>query len=230
MSKPKMSALISIDNNVWIDHMDSKLMGLNFGAKMTVINTEIGLVLYSPIKMTKSLLNDVNNCGNVSSIIAPNPYHHLFLSAWIETFPTALLYGPKKLAKKRGDLHFSHLFFPGDILNLPMGLDSTILGGRNDMAELLLYHGPSKTLIAADLLFNIEAHNGLQKLIRKLCGIKNYPSSSKPFRYFYPVTDTFKTSIKHILSYDVERVIMAYGRVLEYEAKKALRTALDWAL
>ena len=108
----------------------------------------------------------------MSYIAAPDLEHHIFLSSWSEAFPQAHIIAPEGLAEKRAQLSQKDK----SVTNVPI---STIFTKANKGAvkvseefdrdfeyefvdahpnkELVFFHKPSRTLIEADLLFNLPA-------------------------------------------------------------------------
>ncbi len=217
-----------LDTNLWIADQDLKILSTNFGCRMTVIKTSEGLVVYSPIRMTESIKTAVEKLGPVTYLIAPNPFHHLFLDAWISAYPQANLIGPQALVKKRPKLQFNQFFESQTRLTLPKELSYTILVGRKDQRELILFDQSSASLLVADMIFNLKAQRWWDKILFAPLGVKNKAGTSTFFRFFYPVSAQIIAAKKDILSWPFKRIIVTHGSNIEHNARPTMEQALTW--
>ncbi|PSB60686.1 hypothetical protein C7B79_24845, partial [Chroococcidiopsis cubana CCALA 043] len=73
--------LREIDRNIWVGERQLKFLGLEVGTRMTVIRLDNGeLIIISPSDVDETIIQQINALGHVTTIIAPNCYHHLFLN------------------------------------------------------------------------------------------------------------------------------------------------------
>ena len=79
-----------------------RFLGLELGTRMTVIQTQQGLWLHSPIAMDPSELSDL---GELRWVMAPNLFHHLYVGPWIDQGLDA--FAAPGLDAKRPDLRFA---------------------------------------------------------------------------------------------------------------------------
>jgi hypothetical protein len=76
-------------------------------SRMTVIRLKNGRVLvHSPVPIEPDLRSAVENFGQVAALIAPNLFHHQFISEWRSAFPEAKAFCVPGLAAKRSDFKF----------------------------------------------------------------------------------------------------------------------------
>ena len=72
---------------------------------MTVVKLSSGgLLLHSPVPVDEDLAAELAALGEVTHIVCPNLFHHVFAAEVKQRYPKALLHGPAKLAGKRKDL------------------------------------------------------------------------------------------------------------------------------
>ena len=72
--------------DLWVADSPLRFLGLEMGARMTVIRLPDGkLLLHSPIAPTAELVREVEALGPVAYLIAPNKFHHLFVGDWLKT-------------------------------------------------------------------------------------------------------------------------------------------------
>ncbi|TVY87196.1 hypothetical protein LAWI1_G008556, partial [Lachnellula willkommii] len=147
---------------------------IKFGGRATIVKLQSGsLAVFSPVALTPTVKSKLESLGNkVSYIAAPDLEHHIFLSAWASAFPSAHIIAPDGLAEKRAKLSQTDK----DVTNVPITTVFTAANKRSiriseefdaefeyefvdahPNKELVFVHKPSRTLIEADLLFNLPA-------------------------------------------------------------------------
>ncbi|KAI3293846.1 hypothetical protein DTO002I6_4792 [Penicillium roqueforti] len=169
---------------------------LQFGGRGTLVKLASGsLAVFSPVGLTSEVRETVESLGgNVKYITAPDIEHHLNLTPWKNTYPQAEILAPEGLYEKRQsnpefkDTPFKHVFKKED--QLPRSIskefdaefESEYVYGHGSR-ELVFFHKPTRTVIEADLLFNLPAKeqysrtpeagtNFLTKLIMPLLSTK----------------------------------------------------------
>src|SRR5215470_12030156 len=77
--------------DIWIAAgTDVSVAGFSYPTRMAVIRLpDDSLFIWSPIRLTNSLRRYVESLGTVHNIVAPNSIHHLFISGWKRTYPSA---------------------------------------------------------------------------------------------------------------------------------------------
>lgn len=95
--------LNKIDENIWnLEGDEVKMLMIPFQTRMTVIRLpENKLWLHSPVALNEKRISLVGELGDVSYIVAPNLFHHLFIENWLKRFPLAKLWGVEGLAQVR---------------------------------------------------------------------------------------------------------------------------------
>ncbi|KAF4626380.1 hypothetical protein G7Y89_g11783 [Cudoniella acicularis] len=147
---------------------------IKFGGRATIVRLQSGnLAVFSPVALTPTVQTHLSSLGKtVSYIAAPDMEHHIFLSAWASAFPSAHIIAPEGLAEKRAKMNvtdksvtivpISTVFTAKNKLDIKVSeeFDQEFSYEYVDMhpnKELVFFHKPSKTLIEADLLFNLPA-------------------------------------------------------------------------
>ena len=65
-SNIQSSALKTVSNHVWIAEQPLKVLGMRFGARMTVLKLKNGdLVVISPIRMSDAVMFEIDQLGPV---------------------------------------------------------------------------------------------------------------------------------------------------------------------
>src|SRR5262245_2022519 len=87
--------------DLWcIDH-DFRIAFANVGTRTTLVRMPDGsLLVHSPGPATAAELEAVRALGTVTSLVAPNLMHHLFVPRWAKAFPEALIYAAPGLRER----------------------------------------------------------------------------------------------------------------------------------
>ncbi|KAK5241223.1 hypothetical protein LTR16_009609, partial [Cryomyces antarcticus] len=130
------------------------------------------LAVFSPVALTPEVKKTISTLGEVKYITALDVEHHIFLGPWHKEYPDAKVMGPEGLAEKRAKSK--------DVENVPF---SVVFSSKGDNAvdadfdaefqyefvsahpnkELVFNHIPDRTLIEADLMFNLPATEQFSK-------------------------------------------------------------------
>ena len=196
--------------------------GLEVGARMTVLELDGGLLVYSPLAVEPASLAHL---GEVRWLLAPNLLHHLHVGPWADE--GIELWGASGLPEKRKDLHFHGVVADG---GLPFGDDVWLLpmSSFSMTNEVVVLHRPSRTLIVTDLVFNFppSAPWLTRAAMRCLCG---YPGCRTTLLERVGMRrDVARRELSLLAEQDFDRVIMAHGEVIESGGREALLGAFDW--
>ncbi|MEA5595829.1 DUF4336 domain-containing protein [Rivularia sp. UHCC 0363] len=228
--------LKKIDKSIWVAEQKLKYWGLEVGTRMTVIqlkNSE--LVVISPIKVDKLTIDQINEMGKVSIIIAPNLYHHLSISDFKSVYADAKIFAAPGLESKRQDIKIDRTLDRGKIGQdeieyfLFEGFKIIDLKGLSPLNEIVFLHRASKTLILTDTAFHFDESFSLttQLTMRLIGGYKKLEPSILE-KLATRDREKVKNSINKVLDWDFERVIMAHGSIIENEGKRKLKEGYEW--
>ncbi|CCU79631.1 hypothetical protein BGHDH14_bgh00950 [Blumeria hordei DH14] len=229
------------------------------GGRTTIIKLSTGkLAVFSPGTLThdveekiQSLVPEcshVKDCGPIGYLIAPDLEHHLYLSAWTTAFPNAHVIGMRNLVSKRNNqrildpslthIHWHTIFTAENKQSISISpeLDQDfdyefVDGHKNE--ELVFFHKVTKTLIEADLLFNLPAKeqysgielkspNKLTKFANKMLSTTGAARGQKFMVRFAFTKDrsSYKKSIKRIGSWDFQNIIPCHGEIIFQNGKE----------
>jgi len=208
--------------DVFIAEAPQRFLGLEVGARMTVLRLSTGLLVHSPIAVDPST---VAHLGEPRWVLAPNKLHHLHVGPWIDAGYQA--WAAPGLPQKRPDLNFAGVISGGEH---PFGAQVATLGLTCfDLSnEVVVLHRPSGTLIVTDLLFHFgpDAPWATRAAMRCLGG---YPGCRTTLLEKVGMKrDIARREIAAILDWDFDRVVLAHGAVVEQGGKRALRDAFAW--
>lgn len=213
-------------DNIYIVSTPFKLLGANIGNRMTVIKVSNGtLWLHSPVALSDELLKKVQDWGPVAALIAPNLFHYLHIKDWSNQLSIVPVYGVSGLESKVSDLTIN----PITQLSDP-SISFLQIEGMPKANEMVFFHHPSKTLIVTDLLFHLNQARGWSRVLFSAYGINKLLVTTKLFRMLIKDKHKFKQSIKTMLEWDIERVIMSHGSIISTQAKQAIQKSFDWLL
>ncbi len=222
--------LLKVADNIWCVDRPLRFLGFQVGTRMTVVRIEDALWVHSPVELDDGLKQELDALGSVRWVVAPNRYHHLFVSSFAGAYPKAALYCCPGLQSKRPDVQFS-----GELTSAAdewsAHIDCTLVGGAPIFNELLFCHRESGSLIATDMITNmgrIEDHAPTRWLF-KLDGAYNKLAAPRTFKYLATRDRTkVKTAVDTMLDWQFDRAIMAHGSIVDSGAKPAVTSAFDW--
>lgn len=163
--------------------------------------------------------------------MAPNRFHHLFAGAWLEACPEAALFVAPGLERKRSDLRVAGVLSEQAEELWQGALEQAVLRGVPLLNEVVFFHPASRTLIATDLAFNIGPdHPSLTRLVFRLLGTYRRLAPTFLERLLIRDRAAFRASLRRVLAWPIERVIVAHGEVLESGGQRALASGYGWAL
>ncbi|AXQ29546.1 DUF4336 domain-containing protein [Solimonas sp. K1W22B-7] len=224
-----MTTLTPVAEGIWCRSAPQNFFGFHVGTRMTVVRlTSGGLLLHSPVSITPELRAAIDELGPVRHIVCPNLFHHLYAGEALAAWPQAVLHGPEKLQRKRGDLKFGatlterpHPDWGGDFELVT--IEGCLLG------ETAFYHRPTRSLIACDLVENFAHSDHLPtRWYLRLGGILGEVGWHRMLRLVYVNRRKARASFDRILQWPFERLVLAHGDVLEDDAREKLRKAMNW--
>ncbi|HEX9830231.1 MAG TPA: DUF4336 domain-containing protein [Thermodesulfobacteriota bacterium] len=221
----------NIANSLWVAE-DNKfsVSGLQVGSRMTIIRLyNGGLLIHSPMPLSKTIKDAIASIGTPKFIIAPNTMHHMFVKQCHDGYPDAELYLAPELRKKRHDLFFARDL--ADELIYPWNEDikQHAVKGIPRLGEFVFLHSSSKTLILTDLAFYITSEKPLlTRFFFRLNGTYNKFGPSRIFKNFI-LKDKFqfKKSVDYILEWDFERIIISHGKIVEKDGGEVFKRAFS---
>ncbi|MGE6763905.1 DUF4336 domain-containing protein [Corallococcus interemptor] len=206
------------------------LFGIPVGGRMTVLRLpDGGLWVHSPVAFTPERRDAVASLGPVRFLVAPNLFHHLHLPDWSAAFPDARVVAPAGLRAKKPALRIDlELDDTPDPAWAPV-IEQMHVRGMPQLNEFLFFHRPSRTAIVTDLAFHYRHAEGL-KLRAYLWadGVLGKFAAPRFLRLFAKDREAARAAAQRAMKWDVERVIVCHGQVLEHGGQKALHDAFSW--
>lgn len=192
--------------------------------------------------------------GDIKYIIAPDLQHHLHITSWKDAYPDAQVIGPEGLWEKRQkvnafkDTPFEFVYKKdGSPRTISQEFDaefeSEYVHGHGSR-ELVFLHKPSRTVIEADLLFNLPATeqysktdegstaNFATRMVMPLLAVKTPSIGHRRFAWYILANDraAFTASVRRIIRWDFDRIIPCHGDVVESGGKGVFQDVFAWFL
>jgi len=211
----------TIGPDIHVTEGPQRFLGLEVGARMTVLEVDGGLLVHSPLPVSPDTIADL---GEPRWVVAPNKLHHLYVGPWLDAGLQG--WAAPGLPEKRSDLHFAGVLDQGQ----PFGDDVLVVPMRcfPFASEVVLLHRPSRTLVVTDLVFHFQPDAPwlTRAAMTCLCG---YPGCSTTLLervgFHRP---TARREIGELLNLDFDRLVMSHGAVIESGGKDALKGAFRW--
>ncbi|KAF8121909.1 hypothetical protein EV363DRAFT_1315920 [Boletus edulis] len=177
----------------------------------------------------------INELGPVKYIINPDIVHHLYLLEFKMAYPNAKVIGVEDTVKRMNEKSFPFDGLWGrDPPNTQYGFEQDIKhcyfsGVRNK--EVAFLHVPSRSLIQADLLFNLPATEQYSRSSKWIPRATLKPDSwahQKVIQGVATDVEAVKRDAKTVASWDFDRIIPCHGDVIERGGNKAWRSAYQF--
>ena len=218
MLPEKRVALKHIAENLWTAEEPFRLLGAEMGTRMTIMRLENdALLLHSPIRFSNSLKAELNQLGQVSTIMTPNAFHGKFTQEWCSAYSNAQYFPAKKTSKYT--TRFTRLL--SDLASDAFAPDIEMhhVQGVPLAKESIFLHRPSRTLVLTDMAFHIGTDiDWRTRVFCKLNGAYNRFGPSRMMRSFIRNREQFRSSLLTILEWDFDRMIMSHGNIIQSNA------------
>jgi hypothetical protein len=216
-----MKKLTPLSENIFLQRHPLSLMGCQFGRNVTVIRLASGkLIIHSTADFTSTDVDAIRELGEPGWLIEATLYHDTLAKQGRAAFPDV-----DYLVPSRFPLADSLKATPlqPDALPAEWGDEVRLIAieGAPKLSEIALFHRPSKTLVLADLLFNLPptASRWSRFFLRVMSGIKKYPGMSRLLNFCIRDREAFQNSIRQLAALDFERIVVAHGDPIEIDAK-----------
>ena len=226
--------LNKLTDGIWVIE-GNRISFLTFPYEIRATVVDLGggeLLVHSPVQIeAASLLNDLP--GQVKYIVSPNKLHSLFLEDWQKVYPQAKIYAPPGLMAKRPQVAFYK-----ELTNEPEPewrhvLDQTLVQGSWFMSEVVFFHKSSGSLILGDLIENHDPKKLgwiYRVAARAVAILAPKGTTARIFRWTFIHRKITRPALQEILNWNVQRVIVNHGPIVETNAHAFLQNAFQWAL
>ncbi|KAK0473520.1 hypothetical protein EDD18DRAFT_1359028 [Armillaria luteobubalina] len=226
-----------VATDVWIFSKPfTRARFIPFGGRSTAIkltNGDVWVLASTPL--TQDTKETINKLGPVKWIVAGDAEHHLFLAEYKKAYADAKLVVVERLFKKKKDEGLDVTGAYGiDPPETEYGFESEIKahyfpGFQNQ--DVAFYHVASKSLIVADLIFNLPGTEQYSKS-KSSSKVPIVGKISPPGLVLKSLLwslgkdkEAMRRDIKVVSEWDFSRIIMCHGDVIEDDAPKAWKDA-----
>lgn len=214
-------------DRLWVVEHGLRAAGMELGRRMTMVRLpDSGLWLHSPSRPDPELRARLAPIGPVRFLVAPNRFHHRWLATWQAAYPAAELIGAPGLADKREDLTFDGTLGDEPDPRWAETIDQRLVAGAPRLGEVVFLHRATRTLVVTDLCFHLRpAPLSWTGLVSRALGTYRRLAVSRLVRLAFEDEDAVRESVERILDWDVERIVMGHGEIVEEDAEARLRWA-----
>jgi hypothetical protein len=226
---PDLQAFIA--GQIWLYSYPVTYIGIELYARMTVIRLDDGkLMLHSPCEIDDRMRRALLELGEVAYIVAPGTFHYLHVPSAQAAFPEAGTFICPGLESKRPDMHFDWLLGDSAPAIWADQFDQVLVRGSRWIREVAFFHRRTRTLILVDLIekfTDATPHVDWKlKLWWKL--VFHMWNAAKPapeYQLGWSDKKAARASLRRILQWDFERVIVAHGDLIEADGRHAVEEA-----
>ncbi|TIB69046.1 hypothetical protein E3Q08_03670 [Wallemia mellicola] len=223
----------------------SRYPGVPVGSRSTAIKLEEGenkdkVWVLASSRCDEVVIENIKKLGQVKYLVAPDTglntpikSPNALLEQYIDAFPDAKVIGVDGLQSKASDVKFDYIYGqePAD---KKVGYEPEIQVVWFDKfinRDLAFFHQPTKTLVQADLLFNLPGYeqysNSKESAEPWVPFVQNFRPGTLTHRIAAmamsknDASDELNSEIKKVYEWDFDRIIPSHGDVIETGGKKA---------
>jgi len=218
--------MMEIAEDVWLFPYALKVLGVDIRRNVTVMRLNCGrLVIHSTAPFTDGDVAQIRSLGEPGWLVEGMVDHDTFSKEGREAFPGIPFLGPEGF-QGRVDFEVGKLAVPPS--EWMPELEVIPINGAPKMAECVIFHHPTGTLIVSDLLFHFPEISSLwaKLLLTAVLGFQRAPGFSKRVRMSIEDREAFGGSLEKILAFPIKRIVPGHGVVLEENAKEKARKLL----
>jgi hypothetical protein len=214
-----------VAENLWIQHYPLNLLGGHQGRVVTIIRLASGkIIIHSTGPLTAADVAEINAVGTPGWLVDSMLRHDTFAKEGRAAFPDIPYLAPAGFSKSAGVPTQPLLPAPPE-WNPEVRV--LLIDGMPAAQEHVFLHAPSRTLIVADLVFNFPESTGWTSFMRKtLMGVRERPDSARLYPMQIKGRPAYDRSIRELLTWDFDRIIIGHNAVLETNGKQRLKSAL----
>ena len=224
-----MSIEAVVPGRIWHVPHEIRLAGLPIRTRMTVIRLGHGrLFVHSPVPLDAARRAAIEALGTVAFIVAPNRFHHVFIRAWREGYPDALVCAAPGLPAKRPNVRFDRVLGDRAEPEWEDELAQHWFAGMPALNEIVFFDRASRTLLVTDVCQHITARDPRAVTwLAGALGVRARLAMSRSLRLLM-LRDrrAARASRERILAWNIERVIVAHDTIVERDGREAVRRAL----
>lgn len=138
---------------------------LPIGGRSTALKLRDGVFVVVSSPCIEETTSAIDAMGTVKWLLVPDYVHALNISAFHKRYPQAMCIGPEGIDAKKPDVRFEGVLGAGGE-NKTYGFEDEVellYCPAHNNKEIALLHKPTRTLVEADLLFNLPCDEQYSK-------------------------------------------------------------------
>lgn len=215
-----------LDENIYVLRYPLKVARCNLGRVVTVIRLQSGQTLvHSTAPFGDREIHSIRGIGEPGWLLEATNFHDTTAAAGRAAFPEIPYLVPEGFPKATS-LDASTISTGASALSEE--LEFIKIEGIPKLNEHAVFHKPSRTLILADLLFNLPENAGAwtRWVLKTAARIRQFPGQSAYFRHFIKDEAAYQESLQKLAALDFEKIIFGHGTPIVDQAKSKFQTAL----
>lgn len=222
-----MRSLHQLHPDLWICRVPYWAMGMPLGRQLVVVRLPSGgLWVHSPVPMTPGLRRELAALGEVRHVVGPNLWHDECLREFQTEHPQARFHAVPGLAARKKDVRFDETLSDAPHPDWTGVLDQHLVKGMPRMNEVVFLHRASRTLILADLAFNLRPDGPWWfALAMRAYGSWNRFGPTALEKWMMQDRAAVRASLDHLLAWDFDCILVGHGRNVDAQAKAVFRAA-----
>ena len=223
-----MIPLQSLAPNLWLLSYPLKMLGVDLNRNVTVIRLASGqLIIHSTAPFSSEDVAAICALGQPGWIVDTLLRHDTFAAEGRAAFPEVPYLAPEGFSENLA-FSTSSLIPEPDEWNGEVAV--LAIDGAPEFGEVVMLHRPSRTLIVADLIFHFSHPEGFwKKTLLHLATVDGEydPGVSKPFKQAIKNPEAFATSMRTLMNWDFDRIIVGHGDPIPSGGKDEFRQAIS---
>jgi hypothetical protein len=217
-----------VADGIWTTERPQRFWGVETGTRTTVVKLSSGgLFVHCPAGLDAAMREGVDALGEVRAVVASSLFHHLYVGEWMAAYPKALFCACPGLDRKRPDLSWGHTLGDEPHPLWAADLEQVDFSSRFEK-EVVFFHPRTRTMICADAMLNLRHHRS--RVTRAVAVLMQNTAPGKGWMERFAVKDwpLGRAQVNRMLAWDIEKVVLAHGDLVERDGRRVLRDAYAW--
>jgi hypothetical protein len=220
--------LTPLTEGLWIHERPLRFWGIETGTRMTIVRLKDGLFVHCPAPLSPAMRAEVDALGPVKALVASSLFHHLGVQSWIDAYPQAVVCACPGLEKKRRDVRWDRVLGDTPEPEWAGEVDQVFFGARTMENEVVFCHPGSRTMICADIVFNLARHpSRLTRLVAFMMAQRE-PGATWLEHVMMRDRKAAREQIDRMLAWDFDRIVLSHGPIVPNGGREVLRRAYAW--
>lgn len=221
-----MSHLEQMADDVALLQFPLRAFGIDFRRNVTLLRLRDGrLVIHSTAPFKPEDVETIRRFGQPAWLVDVTLMHDTFAKAGRTAFPGLPYLAPAGFSKASGLATELLSPAPNDWTG---EIEVIAIDGLRYVGEHALFHRASGTLVLGDLLFHFapETRGWPRFFARHLMRLPRMVGISAFFRLMIRDKELFAASLRQLLEYDFQRIVVGHREPIRHHAKAALQEAM----